>query len=208
MAPISSCGPCSQYRVNTQATEFGQCECGHPKQAHAEKTQNKAAVALAALNSTDKKRNPRDKKRLSVGQQLQLCADYQVDVTADVFGHCLCGHPKESHATQERNPAELAKARLSSASKIGCGGSPAKPCSDYRVNTSASTFGDCICGHPKDAHVAKQLNPAEAALQNLNKGAKQRRDEEDRKRSQAEAAMTCVAKRGCGSRRLSSCLVM
>jgi len=204
MAPVSSCGPCSQYRVNTQAAEFGQCECGYPKQAHAGKTENKAAAALAALNSPDKKRTSLGKNRLCVGEQPQPCSAYQVDVTATVFGHCLCGHPKEAHAAQEANPAELAKARLSSASKAGRVERPAKPCSDYRVDTSASEFGHCLCGHPKEAHVVKEVNPAQAALQNLTQGAKQRRQEEDRRQSQADAA---IAKRGCGSSRLA-CVVM
>jgi hypothetical protein len=91
------------------------------------------------------------------------CANYQADVLAVDFGQCKCGYPKQAHVIASENKAAAAKRALRSSTrdvpKLQC-----EPCSEYVVDVSASTFGHCYCGHPKEAHLCKSENPAEAAL--------------------------------------------
>lgn len=128
------------------------------------KGENKAAVALQALKSV----SPDKTKASSDEVQAEPCSNYVLDPTASVFAQCLCGHPKSAHIVKQVNPAEVARASLSS--KSGPPTSPTRkngasePCSEFRVDTKSDQFATCICGHPQNAHRTQEVNPAEAAL--------------------------------------------
>merc|ERR1712039_916659 len=85
-------------KADVEAAEFGTCKCGHPRDAHIAKTENKAAAELEKL-----------KRKSTTGTKTaEPCKDYKADVKAAIFGTCLCGHPKEAHGEKEMNHAESA----------------------------------------------------------------------------------------------------
>jgi len=148
--------PCSDYRIDATALQFGQCVCGHPKQAHISKGENKAAAALRALKKVSG-------TGMSDGQQSMPCSTYTLDPLGSVFGQCRCGHLKDAHIAKERNPAEAARSRLNPNKREAVTKSE-EPCSNFIVDTTSDQFGVCICGHKRDAHNAQEVNRAEAAL--------------------------------------------
>eukprot|EP00747_Dinoflagellata_sp_TGD_P207245 gnl/TRDRNA2_/TRDRNA2_80832_c0_seq1.p1 gnl/TRDRNA2_/TRDRNA2_80832_c0~~gnl/TRDRNA2_/TRDRNA2_80832_c0_seq1.p1 ORF type:complete len:391 (+),score=94.30 gnl/TRDRNA2_/TRDRNA2_80832_c0_seq1:50-1174(+) len=188
-------GPCSQYRLNAAAAQFGQCMCGHPKQAHIVNSENRAAAVLEAFKS----RSHTQDCAVPDGAQSEPCSKYTIDITAKVFGLCRCGHPKEVHIAKDMNPAEAALTKLRS--KGEAVPSPAgnvaasEPCSDFKVDTKSVQFGMCICGHPQDAHRERRMNPAEMALSALKRRNAQIATEEatQEEESAEKAAEICHA---------------
>merc|ERR1712039_629911 len=89
---------CNDYQADVAAAEFGTCKCGHPKEAHIAKAENKAATELERLK----------RKSTTGARTAEPCNDYKADVNAATFGTCLCGHPKEAHGEKEMNHAESA----------------------------------------------------------------------------------------------------
>jgi hypothetical protein len=186
---------CSQYQADVLAAEFGQCKCGYPKQAHISEGENKAAAALRALRSSE-----RDPSLMVCGPCSKPCSNYTVDVGATTFGQCLCGHPKEAHISKVENKAATERAKLSVKEQEALRLSTRtanmlEPCSEFKLDTKAETFGTCLCGHPQSAHKTTTINPAEAALlalkaKNSEKAASREEEadpkEEDPKEEDAE----------------------
>lgn len=54
-----------------------------------------------------------------------------------------------------------------------------KPCDDYKVDTKAEVFGNCLCGFPKDAHVEKEENHAAQALREMKEKNKKKNEVKD-----------------------------
>lgn len=104
------------------------------------------------------------------------CDHYRVDMTATRFGDCVCGQPKAAHSeaatvgggpapvglsthdkpTDLRHPksgggraARLAAQRKHITDKME---STFGACDAYRVDMTATRFGDCKCGYPKAQH--------------------------------------------------------
>jgi len=150
-------GPCSNYCLDTVAPRFGQCVCGYPKQAHAVKDENKAAVALKALSA-------KASSSMS-GMQSKPCSDFKADTKSEEFGMCICGHLKHAHVVKEVNPAAAARARLDTKAVTAAQVNACEPCSDFRADIRSVSFGMCLCGHSQSAHKEKTINPAQAAKQ-------------------------------------------
>lgn len=154
---MNSDGPCSNYCLDTVAPRFGQCVCGYPKQAHAVKDENKAAVALKALSA-------KASSSMS-GMQSKPCSDFKADTKSEEFGMCICGHLKHAHVVKEVNPAAAARARLDTKAVTAVQINACEPCSDFRADIRSASFGMCLCGHSQSAHKEKTINPAQAAKQ-------------------------------------------
>jgi len=154
---MNSDGPCSNYCLDTVAPRFGQCVCGYPKQAHAVKDENKAAVALKALSA-------KASSSMS-GMQMKPCSDFKADTKSEEFGMCICGHLKHAHVVKEVNPAAAARARLDTKAVTAAQVNACEPCSDFRADIRSASFGMCLCGHSQSAHKEKTINPAQAAKQ-------------------------------------------
>jgi len=154
---MNSDGPCSNYCLDTVAPRFGQCVCGYPKQAHAVKDENKAAVALKALSA-------KASSSMS-GMQSKPCSDFKADTKSEEFGMCICGHLKHAHVVKEVNPAAAARARLDTKAVTAAQVNACEPCSDFRADIRSVSFGMCLCGHSQSAHKEKTINPAQAAKQ-------------------------------------------
>jgi len=154
---MNSDGPCSNYCLDTVAPRFGQCVCGYPKQAHAVKDENKAAVALKALSA-------KASSSMS-GMQSKPCSDFKADTKSEEFGMCICGHLKHAHVVKEVNPAAAARARLDTKAVTAAQVNACEPCSDFRADIRSASFGMCLCGHSQSAHKEKTINPAQAAKQ-------------------------------------------
>jgi len=150
-------GPCSNYCLDTVAPRFGQCVCGYPKQAHAVKDENKAAVALKALSA-------KASSSMS-GMQSKPCSDFKADTKSEEFGMCICGHLKHAHVVKEVNAAAAARARLDTKAVTAAQVNACEPCSDFRADIRSVSFGMCLCGHSQSAHKEKTINPAQAAKQ-------------------------------------------
>jgi len=157
---------CSNYTVDVSATTFGQCYCGHPKDAHVCKSENKAATERAKLLVKEQ-----EALRLSTraANMLEPCSDFKVDTKAEKFGTCICGHSQDAHVCKSENKAATERAKLLVKEQEALRRSTRtanmlEPCSDFKVDTKAEKFGTCICGHPQAAHKTTSVNPAEAAL--------------------------------------------
>jgi hypothetical protein len=131
--------------------------CGYPKQAHAVKDENKAAVALKALSA-------KASSSMS-GMQSKPCSDFKADTKSEEFGMCICGHLKHAHVVKEVNPAAAARARLDTKAVTAAQVNACEPCSDFRADIRSASFGMCLCGHSQSAHKEKTINPAQAAKQ-------------------------------------------
>jgi len=156
---MNSDGPCSNYCLDTVAPRFGQCVCGYPKQAHAVKDENKAAVALKALSAKA------SSSMSDTGMQMKPCSDFKADTKSEEFGMCICGHLKHAHVVKEVNPAAAARARLDTKAVTAAQVNACEPCSDFRADIRSASFGMCLCGHSQSAHKEKTINPAQAAKQ-------------------------------------------
>jgi len=157
---------CSNYTVDVSATTFGQCYCGHPKDAHVCKSENKAATERAKLLVKEQ-----EALRLSTraANMLEPCSDFKVDTKAEKFGTCICGHPQDAHVCKSESKAARERAKLvvkeQAALRLSTRtANMLDPCSDFKVDTKAEKFGICICGHAQAAHKTTRVNPAEAAL--------------------------------------------
>lgn len=142
---------CSKYQVDVDAKAFGRdCRCcGHSRDAH----------IIEGVRLTEMDSEP-------VETQADPCSNYTVDVTANVYGACRCGHPKEAHIaaadSPKINPAEEARASFLAHSfqsdSISRERGAPEPCSAFKVNLLADTYGMCRCGHDQAAHKAHELN--------------------------------------------------
>lgn len=150
--------PCSMYTIDTTAM-FGQCVCGHPKDKHFAKAENKAAIARAklavkeqqALQQLSRKSNAQVGK-FSAGQQVRCRStgdeSWLIGTVTSIDGANVLVQPQEwpdSHLWDEIGAIQ-------------------GPCSDFKVDTKSQEFGMCICGYSQSAHKAKSINAAEAAL--------------------------------------------
>mmetsp|Transcript_7352 Transcript_7352/g.9321 ORF Transcript_7352/g.9321 Transcript_7352/m.9321 type:complete len:233 (-) Transcript_7352:624-1322(-) len=154
--------PCKNFRIDTTKT-FGHCKCGWMKADHEEKEMNKAAQALQNLRQKSSKWEPVDNVN-GAGP----CLNYRVDTAAEEFGTCKCGYKQADHKEKLENKASMALKSLKSKnasrnSRI----KGSKACDNYRVDTAAENFGDCLCGFPKGAHVEKGENAGARALRLL-----------------------------------------
>jgi hypothetical protein len=73
--------PCSKYVLDMKAVQFGNCQCGFSKQAHGvlTTTQSGKSISPGACNYVSSK-------------QETPCNDFTLDMQADTFGMCICGH--------------------------------------------------------------------------------------------------------------------
>ena len=62
--PTGGGGACQEYRVDLTATGFAICKCGYPRDAHVQKQENRASMALKALH----KKNVRNEDQYSNGE--------------------------------------------------------------------------------------------------------------------------------------------
>lgn len=157
-------GPCNVYRVDLTATGFAICKCGYPRDAHVEKQENRASMALKNLQ----KKNVRNESGFSNGEG-KPCKVYRVDVSAANFGDCKCGFPKDAHVEKDMNNAAkaLKKLRSTQSAKDNFRPRTGKPCNNYKVDMTAEVFGTCLCGFAKEDHIEKEENHAAQALRKL-----------------------------------------
>lgn len=181
VAPIGGgAGPCQNYRVDLTATGFAICKCGYPRDAHGEKQENRASQVLSNFRKTQTSAGGGDSLSNGSGKPCKL---YRIDVTAQRFGDCKCGFPKDAHVEKDMNNAAkaLKKLRSTQSAKDNFRARTGKPCDNYKVDTTAENFGTCLCGFPKDDHVEKEKNPALKAKEELEKRNEERKRIEDMK---------------------------
>ena len=95
----------------------------------------------------------------------KACEHYSVDMSALTFGDCKCGWPKAAHVVGASAPSGASARRdgprtiatfMAKNRDEGCVGAPsgtgAAACTEYRVDMTATRFGDCKCGRPKVEH--------------------------------------------------------
>lgn len=75
------------------------------------------------------------------------CDNYQLDLSGDSFGVCVCGFNKIAH----NQPKDKSTNRRSLVAKTPTQ-KQAKPCNQYRVDLAGKNFGDCACGWGKVEH--------------------------------------------------------
>lgn len=100
---------CNQYRVDTNASRFGDCICGKAKIEHSQAAMRAAypAVGLAPLDKPPDLRHPKSgggraarlaaqRARINdkLGGNMFACDEYRVDATAARFGDCKCVLPR------------------------------------------------------------------------------------------------------------------
>lgn len=84
--------PCETYVLDMKAAQFGNCNCGFSKGAH----------GLGPSIQTRKITNPNvGVVNESSGKQDTPCVNFQLDMKAETFGMCICGHLKISHGTKK-----------------------------------------------------------------------------------------------------------
>ena len=87
--------PCSTYTLDMHAKQFGNCKCGFSKNAH-------GAVTIQARKST----SPDVVLNITAqGKQNEPCSNFQLDMKADTFGQCLCGHLRTKHGPKKKDTA-------------------------------------------------------------------------------------------------------
>ena len=144
--------PCNAYHVDVSAPVFGTCVCGHPKAAHDVRVSaggDGAAPAPAAASALPPKQ-----------KQPTPCGAYHVDVSAAVFGTCVCGHPKAAHGAAGSSHPEMASPIITTRRSADTPPSSsttapvvaAEPCDNFHVDVTAKAFGVCRCGHSREAH--------------------------------------------------------
>ena len=93
------------------------------------------------------------------------CDTFEADIYAE-FGMCTCGHPKKDHnlgaaktplykvgsKTVIQTPIHEVVSGNQSEQRTPVVFHSAEPCSNYRLDMKALTFGTCVCGHPKSEH--------------------------------------------------------
>lgn len=114
-----------------------------------------------------KKADSHSLERLKPGEKKpKPCSieEFQLDMSANVFGVCLkCGWKKQDHhpgssvgvtaeAASNGSPASVVPKRPISLRKDG----PSEPCNNYRLDLTADTFGACVCGFARQAHVGQK----------------------------------------------------
>lgn len=157
-------GACSNYTLDLQGKNFGDCKCGFPKTVHNQFT----GVADKAPVSRKAPQVPANRKSWSVsasgfspparkeaeaeqsGLAGKLCGSYRLDLSGKNFGDCVCGFSKAAHEAKGE-PCDVAGAVTEAIEEKG---PAAEPCGEYRLDLSGKNFGDCKCGHPKSAHLA------------------------------------------------------
>ena len=97
-------------------------------------------------------RMPANQPHIKKGQACTT-QEFQLDMGASEFGVCMkCGWKKADHvASTNISISEPAPARPVSVRKDG----PLEPCSKYKLDINADSFGVCTCGFPKQAHAGQ-----------------------------------------------------
>lgn len=128
------------------------------RQAEAEAKQADKAKVEAAAKASLKRAEPCDK--------------YVLDTSAATFGDCTCGHAKSAHSA-----AALAAGQAEGGGKKAGAFMPkveekvSLACGDYRVDMTATRFGDCVCGFPKNEHTVAAANARGVELNDHDKPA-------------------------------------
>jgi len=149
--------PCSHYRVNMSAANFGDCKCGFGKDEH-----SAAAFSKAAKKELVKKGSAELRGEM-VQKQYADCPKYCVNLESGNFGECMCGRPKAEHSPEAlaknaiagqtagttRRDADEVKSKFVQKQKVTC--------LRYSPNLTAGDFGVCTCG-------AKRADHTDAAL--------------------------------------------
>lgn len=158
--PLTSDAPCSTYRVNMSAEEFGECVCGFPKVQH-------EAVAFACHVPTAQKKTAQKKKfdeTVLVEQMTHhdktTCRLYEPNLKAASFGECKCGRPRSEHSDAALKAGALhsSKAKPDEAALVESMTHRDKAdCLKYQPNLQAASFGECVCGRPHADHTEAAL---------------------------------------------------
>ena len=151
--------PCSSYRVDMKATGFANCHCGWSKSAH-------SAEALDAKKTVAQKkiRNEAELAKGFMQKELATCTRYEVNMTSENFGECLCGRAKAEHsakamaACDDKGRASLS--RDSEALRASFVQREKTSCIKFVVDMNAETFGQCVCGAKRAEHTAAALAAA------------------------------------------------
>ena len=147
---------CGHYRVNMQAENFGDCQCGWPKAAHSadafkarEKTKPPERVGSAELRAR------------MLQKDKCACERYQVNMASANFGECMCGRPKADHTTAALSAGEKAVAvRVDSAdarAKMVKREMADCLCYEVKMGDNSVAFGTCVCGRPRAEHTEAAL---------------------------------------------------
>uniref|UniRef100_A0A7S2RW43 Uncharacterized protein n=1 Tax=Mucochytrium quahogii TaxID=96639 RepID=A0A7S2RW43_9STRA len=151
--------PCKNYKVDTTAGKFGQCECGWKKSDHLEKKENNASKALRGLKASGATNEKQD----------EPCGEFRADTTASSFGLCKCGHKQADHKEKVVNPARdaLKSLKIKNSTKSIVTREKGKVCTDFKIDPAAAEFGTCLCGFKKADHEAREENAAAGMLRKL-----------------------------------------
>ena len=86
--------PCSNYRLDMAAAQFGNCKCGFSKAAHglSSGTVQQRKDTPPTLDGTSA-----EQTITSRGIATTPCNDFALDMKASTFGQCICGHVRAKH---------------------------------------------------------------------------------------------------------------
>ena len=91
-------------------------------------------------------------------------------MAASTFGECTCGFAKAAHsAAALRGGAPTGRrssvvpVAVASPPSGGGGGGGSGACTTYKINLSAASFGECVCGFPKRHHADGGAPPRRGA---------------------------------------------
>lgn len=90
--------PCSisEFQLDMSANEFGICaNCGWKRQDHKAKTDQEVTASRPVS--------------VKLNGPLEPCNQYKLDMTADAFGVCICGFPKQAHKGQSSNQKAVSR---------------------------------------------------------------------------------------------------
>jgi len=149
--------PCSHYRINMSAANFGDCKCGFGKDEH-------QASAFAGGAKKDLQKQTSAGLRAGMLQKHYAdCAKYRVNLESCNFGECMCGKPKAEHSpealaknaiagqqagTTNRDAGEL-RGKMVQRQKVEC--------ARYSPNLTSGEFGTCTCGAKRAEHTDAAL---------------------------------------------------
>jgi len=89
-------------------------------------------------------------------------AEWFFEVLLECLQECIDARPLTLSA---ETPALVPMTRLDPNSEQMCHN---MACTDYKVDISAATFGQCTCGYSRAAHDEKKVNPAKVARNSLH----------------------------------------
>ena len=92
----------------------------------------------------------------------EACDDYRVNMSADRFGECKCGHPKIDHNIPTKAVMHVRK--IMNTLNVAPLSEKAGVCDNYSMNMAAARFGECSCGFLKADHHHNSAAPVSRML--------------------------------------------